>query len=732
MREAIYRRMLGRRVIYLALLLSTLGMIPADGEVSAPSTLDSLTFRNQPITDILLVLAEVGRVSIIPDETVEGKASYYFDSIDFETALTLFLEAHKLHAVVRDGVYYVSRIASDYDKTQDRVRLHAEDVELRLLIRSLSRALGRTVLYDELPNLALSVHIEDEPPAAALQILTARLEGYELEKEESYYYIRRNSTTASPSRRIPISRSDDGNYTIEVDRARLRDLLTELFIAQGAEYSLLMRSDLILENLRFREKSFEELLRLILEQSAADYQQSGGIYYIFEIDRRDILKKLKTTVRLALNHIAAAELPQLLPPDLSASNLMRIDPVANLVLLRGSPEEIAPVEAYIRSLDVATPGLGYRRFDLAHISVQDALKLLPPRYAQREPKIIGGSDSFVLALNDNQAEELKELLTLLDRPAEQLPIHLRYIHAAALLERLPPSVSKEDVVPSVDPNLIFYTGPADRRRLFLDQLTLIDRPAPQIRYDLLVIQYQDGESLNLNSTWSNELSKEGTETSFLGSIGQLMSLNFDIVSNFGYTFAVDLSLDMAETRASIMADTTLNGLSGQDLQFQNTNTYRYRDYEIDPDTGETRSTGVTRELTSGLIIKLNGWVSGDGMITMEIAATVSKQGSDSSSGNPPTTTEKVVSTHVRTPSGRPVVIGGLIQQDENSSINKIPLLGDIPLLGLLFQNRVESLDTTEMVIYVVPHIEYPERERRSRREEALRIYKKYLSKRSPG
>jgi type II secretory pathway component GspD/PulD (secretin) len=132
--------------------------------------------------------------------------------------------------------------------------------------------------------------------------------------------------------------------------------------------------------------------------------------------------------------------------------------------------------------------------------------------------------------------------------------------------------------------------------------------------------------------------------------------------------------------------------------------------EIDPDTGELKSTGVTREITSGLFIKVNGWVSGDGMITMDVESTVSKRGADvSTSGvNPPPTSEKVINTHVRTPSGKPVIIGGLLQQDKDIVVQKVPILGDIPLLGLLFRSEKETYENTELVIYILPHIEYPD------------------------
>ncbi len=279
-----------------------------------------------------------------------------------------------------------------------------------------------------------------------------------------------------------------------------------------------------------------------------------------------------------------------------------------------------------------------------------------------------------------------------------------------LLKNLPPSVSKEDLVATADSTLLFFTGSEEKRRLLMRELDLLDRPVPQIRYELLVVQYQDQEGLD----WSRKLNVDATPSSlpnaFLGSIAELLNLNFNIVSTFGYLFALELNLGLETKQADVLADTSLTGLSGQEIKFQNTETSRYQEIEIDPDTGEQLPTGVTREITTGLIIGMNGWVSGDGMITMKVTSTVSKLGAGSSTktGELPTTSEKIVSTNVRTPSGTPVVIGGLIQQTKDITIDKTPFLGDIPLLGLLFQNRVETTTRTELVIYIVPHLEYPE------------------------
>jgi type II secretory pathway component GspD/PulD (secretin) len=171
--------------------------------------------------------------------------------------------------------------------------------------------------------------------------------------------------------------------------------------------------------------------------------------------------------------------------------------------------------------------------------------------------------------------------------------------------------------------------------------------------------------------------------------------------------AARLSLDLSRNNARVMADTTLIGAASQEVRFQNTDTFRYREPEVQED-GSVTYTGVTREITAGLIFSVKGWVSGDGMITMDVSATVSKRGTDTSGtvGTLPPTSENVVTTRVRTPGGRPVVIGGLMRQEKILTDSRVPVLGDIPLLGLLFRSKKESVDNTELVIYIVPHLEY--------------------------
>jgi type IV pilus assembly protein PilQ len=65
---------------------------------------------------------------------------------------------------------------------------------------------------------------------------------------------------------------------------------------------------------------------------------------------------------------------------------------------------------------------------------------------------------------------------------------------------------------------------------------------------------------------------------------------------------------------------------------------------------------------------------------------------------------KHVKTQVLVENGGTVVLGGIYTQTERNEINKVPLLGDLPVLGYLFQNRARSVNKTELLVFITPKI----------------------------
>jgi type II secretory pathway component GspD/PulD (secretin) len=577
---------------------------------------------------------------------VEGAATFHFSDSEFEDSLKTFLSAYDLFYTREGNTIRVSRIQGSIDGASGLASLRAKEAGIENLIRTLAKMWNTTILYDPLPRINLSVDIAALAPEKVLDILMQRLQEFSLEKNDSHYYIRHAGTSRqAESAAAGISREGEV-YAIALKNARFLELLPELFKTAEREYAILAKTDATLENLYYQGKDFDSLLRIILEQGNADYVIQNNIYYIVELQRRDILKKFRETRIVPLRYFPAQDLPALLPQDLAAGNSLRVDKKTNTAIVTGTAEEINPIVLFIEQID---------------------------------------------------------------RPGENWPIPLKYLKTEELLKALPPGMTKEEIVDSGFPNLVFYTGPKDKRELFLKDLAIIDRPKPQLRYELLVVEYMKNRDARVSRGLQIGPAGEGAEAggmSFLGNLSNVMNLSFDVVAQFGYQFAASLSVQLGDNTAEVYANTTLNGLSGQEIKFQNTDTYRYQEFEVDDDTGNISRTGVTREITSGLIVALNGWVSGDDMITISVNATVSKQNNNSSTDSTalPTTSERVVHTQVRTPSGKPVVLSGLVKEDVSKIVRKIPLLGDIPLLGRLFRDQTDTREKTEIVIYIVPYL----------------------------
>ncbi len=70
---------------------------------------------------------------------------------------------------------------------------------------------------------------------------------------------------------------------------------------------------------------------------------------------------------------------------------------------------------------------------------------------------------------------------------------------------------------------------------------------------------------------------------------------------------------------------------------------------------------------------------------------------------PRTKVRKVTST-VTVPDGQRIIVGGLLSTSMSTTVNKVPLLGSIPLLGKLFQHKVKLLEKTDLIIEITPHV----------------------------
>jgi len=121
-------------------------------------------------------------------------------------------------------------------------------------------------------------------------------------------------------------------------------------------------------------------------------------------------------------------------------------------------------------------------------------------------------------------------------------------------------------------------------------------------------------------------------------------------------------------------------------------------------SGTTQMTTQSAERKRvGLTLQVTPQVNREGYVTLYVQPSYSDLVSSGFDSTKDTTT-RAASTLVRVKNGQTVVIGGLLTSRETDQTRKVPLLGDIPVLGWLFTSRSTSKSTTDLVIFITPTI----------------------------
>ncbi len=616
----------------------------------------SFDFVDQKYGDILFALSTYKGLSIVADDTVTGIASFQFSGTDFDKAFASFLLTNRLYVRKEDKLWTVSRILVSGSASTIGLSLDAFDASPGQILERVSRYTGKTIVFDMLPATRISIHIPTGTVEDIAALVMKPFAGFAIENTPTHLFVkkipegndlRQNGAPQNVTlqNRLLIERSGDA-WTVEVTQARLSEILERLCKEEHTGYSNFIKNDPVLSGISTSGASFTRTVDIILEQAGGETFVKDGIRYFVPSTSTDPAKKMRDGE------------------------------------------------------------LEWKEYVLSNIRFREIQPLLTTRFPTLQTVALSESDKFLAGVNVKTEMDLSTWLLKTDLPAENGIVKLKYVSTAEFLKILPPSIRKEELTDSGTGNSFFYSGPVGAKQMLVEELKEIDRPKTRIRYDMLIIQYDKSSNLAWNPEAEVRQMKPGDMTSISGNFGNLLNLNFDVITLFGYRFSARLNTALAENRAQVFTDTTLQGISGENIKFQNTSTYRYRDSNIDPETGKPVYTGVTREIVSGVILELNGWVSGDGMVTMNIHASVSKRGADVSgqSANPPPTSEKSITTKLNAVNGEPVILSGLTQNDSSIAEQRIPFISRIPLLGWLFRSRNTTAEKTEMVIYIVPHI----------------------------
>jgi len=108
----------------------------------------------------------------------------------------------------------------------------------------------------------------------------------------------------------------------------------------------------------------------------------------------------------------------------------------------------------------------------------------------------------------------------------------------------------------------------------------------------------------------------------------------------------------------------------------------------------------------GIDLKITPHISKDRMVRLENEISVTNYSGQQVSGVAliPTTTIREAKNSVLVKDNHTIVIGGMIMDNKNKTVDKIPILGDIPLLGVLFQTKSTKKEKINLLIFITPRV----------------------------
>jgi general secretion pathway protein D len=298
-----------------------------------------------------------------------------------------------------------------------------------------------------------------------------------------------------------------------------------------------------------------------------------------------------------------------------------------------------------------------------------------------------------------------------------------------------------DAIFSIDPDTRRLVVIADEEtgRYISEVVSNLDRPKPQvlIKVVFLEVTYNNSSDIGVEGAWGKGIGNSTTAAAAnafgLSGISSAIGSNAPLANAFGsplgsflpnppgaglyQIFAQDYQVTL---RAIAQAGKT-KVLSRPSVVARNSQPATITVGQSVPlitavryDTLGNAINSVTYQ-SVGIILRVTPFITSGGQVEMILSPETSELVADRTQWVPissgpggsvsaPLINQRSADTVVVTPDNQTVILGGMLQNSKAEGESKIPLLGDIPLLGNLFKRKTKSDGRTELIIFLTPHI----------------------------
>lgn len=323
------------------------------------------------------------------------------------------------------------------------------------------------------------------------------------------------------------------------------------------------------------------------------------------------------------------------------------------------------------------------------------------------------TNTLVLIDTPEKIKEMEEFIKLTDIPIQTKIFNLNYAQADKIQAKLQEAITKAVGSIKIDErtNKIIVTDYPQKLTEIAKIIAAFDEKTPQVLIDAQIVEIKPSDKFEMGVDWDYWIKKHFQVSSALpisSSSRLLIGTPSNAPSEPGdYKAILDLLRTIGDTK--ILSSPRLTVLNNQEAKIL----VGTREPYITSTTTITQQTPVTSQTVNfvdvGLKLYVTPTINHDNFVTMKIRPEVSsaeraKIKSEGVETEIPIVSTSETETTVMVKDGVTIIIGGLRKDQKTKTVKKIPFLGDIPLLGLLFKSTSDDLQKTELVILLTPHI----------------------------
>ncbi|RMG28249.1 MAG: type II secretion system protein GspD [Gammaproteobacteria bacterium] len=458
-----------------------------------------------------------------------------------------------------------------------------------------------------------------------------------------------------------------------------------------------------------------------------------------------------------VHHVTAAQLVPILRPLVPQQGHLAAYPATNVLIISDRAANVKRLVEIIRRIDVEDNS-EIEVIPLQHASAAEVVRILnslrrprPGQPAQAGgPVIVADERTNSVLLGGDRARrlQLRALISHLDTPLEEggntHVVYLKYAKAEDLVKVLTgvsssiaeaqkkkagPRGGKVSIQADAAANALVINAPPDVFRSLQNVIRQLDIRRAQVLIEAVIAEISFDRAMELGIQW-----RATTDTSRSGVIG---GTNFDNTTSINAAAANPLavgngfSIGYFEGTSTLLGNEILNlgALVKMLANDSNTNilstpslvTLDNEEAEIVVAknvpfiTGQFTNTGANQGATNpfqtiqrqdvGLKLKVTPQINEGDSIKLEIRqenSSISETGVAGASDI--VTNKRSIHTSVMVHDGHVVVLGGLISDQLSESVQKVPLLGDLPLLGNLFKSRRTTKTKRDLMVFLRPVI----------------------------